>query len=182
MKYFLIILCLYYLKDIFMIQRIQTVYLLFVFIVCIALFFTPISLYKNVTKNLNDTNTSQDIIKYDLRGLKRLSAGTEIKLVTIYAIPGIVATIGAIAFITMLLFKRRSLQLKLCKLLLILNILLILMLLFYVEKEVNAISNTWTATYLIGMYIPIVTLFLLYLANGSIKKDDDLVKSSDRLR
>jgi len=34
----------------------------------------------------------------------------------------------------------------------------------------------------IGMFLPIVSIVLLVLANKAIKKDEDLVKSVDRLR
>jgi hypothetical protein len=34
----------------------------------------------------------------------------------------------------------------------------------------------------IGMFIPILAILLLVLANKAIKKDEDLVKSVDRLR
>jgi ABC-type polysaccharide transport system permease subunit len=34
----------------------------------------------------------------------------------------------------------------------------------------------------IGMFLPIVAIVLLVLANKAIKKDEDLVKSVDRLR
>ena len=34
----------------------------------------------------------------------------------------------------------------------------------------------------IGMFLPIVVVLLLVIANKAIKKDEDLVKSVDRLR
>ena len=34
----------------------------------------------------------------------------------------------------------------------------------------------------IGMFIPILVILLVVLANKAIKKDEDLVKSVDRLR
>jgi hypothetical protein len=34
----------------------------------------------------------------------------------------------------------------------------------------------------IGMFVPILAVLLLVLANKAIKKDEDLVKSADRLR
>jgi hypothetical protein len=34
----------------------------------------------------------------------------------------------------------------------------------------------------IGMFIPIIVIVLLAIANKAIKKDEDLVKSVDRLR
>ena len=34
----------------------------------------------------------------------------------------------------------------------------------------------------IGMFLPILAILLIVLANKAIKKDEDLVKSADRLR
>ena len=34
----------------------------------------------------------------------------------------------------------------------------------------------------IGMFIPVIVIVLLAVANKAIKKDEDLVKSADRLR
>jgi hypothetical protein len=34
----------------------------------------------------------------------------------------------------------------------------------------------------IGMFLPILVILLIVLANKAIKKDEDLVKSADRLR
>lgn len=151
---------------------------------CIAFFFAPISIYKNGTTNINSGNAAPGIVKYDLQGLKKLNLQSEEIISSVYAIPMIVMVIGGIAFLSILFFKRRSLQMRLIKFDMVLNVVLLLMLVFYVEREVRTITHidTWSATYLVGMYFPIVTLFLLYLAHVAIKKDDELVKSSDRLR
>jgi hypothetical protein len=37
-------------------------------------------------------------------------------------------------------------------------------------------------TYNLGMYLLVASLPILFLANRSIKKDEDLIKSIDRLR
>lgn len=167
-----------------MIQRIQTIYLLIVFILSIVLFFTPVCLYKNETKNPASIGTSPDIIKYDVGGLKQINNGAEKTLDVLYSVPALTILIGSISFVTILFFKRRKLQLRLCKILIVLSIVLELIMMFITERKVKELTKieTWSTTYLIGIYLPLAMIFLIYLAHAAIKKDDDLVRSSDRLR
>jgi hypothetical protein len=171
-------------KLISMIQRIQTVYLLVVCILSFVLFFTPVSVYKNAAKIDSNTAVSQKIIKYNLKGLSDISGEAEILLNRLIAIPVINLLVLILALTAIFLFKKRSLQMKICKLLIVLNCVLLGLFILFVEREISALtSNTsWSATYLIGTYLPIAGLFFLYLANSSIKKDDNLVRSADRLR
>ncbi|UPT70852.1 MAG: DUF4293 domain-containing protein [Flavobacterium sp. JAD_PAG50586_2] len=65
-----------------------------------------------------------------------------------------------------------------------LNIILNLILLgLFVYRTLNLSGETATVSEKgIGMFLPIFSIVLLVLANKAIKKDEDLVKSVDRLR
>jgi ABC-type polysaccharide transport system permease subunit len=65
-----------------------------------------------------------------------------------------------------------------------LNILLNLILLgLFVYRSLNLSGETsFVSEKGIGMFLPIIAIVLLVLANKAIKKDEDLVKSVDRLR
>jgi ABC-type polysaccharide transport system permease subunit len=65
-----------------------------------------------------------------------------------------------------------------------LNIILNLILLgLFVYRSLNVSGETPAVSEKgIGMFLPIVAIVLLVLANKAIKKDEDLVKSVDRLR
>ncbi|MNW08544.1 hypothetical protein D3C71_2053400 [compost metagenome] len=64
-----------------------------------------------------------------------------------------------------------------------LNIILNLILLgLFVYRSLNLSGGTEVSEKGIGMFMPIVAIVLLVLANKAIKKDEDLVKSVDRLR
>jgi len=95
---------------------------------------------------------------------------------------GMTAIAGALALINIFLFKNRPLQLRLSNLLIVLAILLPLVagLLMYNEGSLNnpdvAINDG------LGIYLPIVALITTILAIRFIKKDNNLVKSMDRLR
>ena len=95
---------------------------------------------------------------------------------------GLTALGGILALVSIFMFKNRPLQLRLGYLLMVLSILLpvVAALLMFNEGHLNnpnvAIDDG------IGIYTPIVALITTILANKYIKKDNNLVKSMDRLR
>jgi hypothetical protein len=65
-----------------------------------------------------------------------------------------------------------------------LNILMnfvFIVVLFYYADKFEKLSGT-NAQYTIGAFLPLASVILLFLSNRSIKKDEELVKSADRLR
>ena len=64
-----------------------------------------------------------------------------------------------------------------------LNMILNLILLgVFVYQSLNISGETLVSEKGIGMLLPIFSIVFLVLANRAIKKDEDLVKSVDRLR
>ncbi|NER10632.1 protein of unknown function [Muriicola jejuensis] len=53
---------------------------------------------------------------------------------------------------------------------------------FFVYRSLNLSGETQVSEKGIGMLIPVFSIVLLVLANRAIKRDEDLVKSVDRLR
>jgi hypothetical protein len=86
---------------------------------------------------------------------------------------------AALAVVAIVLYKYRKNQFILNRL----NILLNLFLLgFFVYRSLNLSGETSVSEKGIGMLIPVFSIVFLALANRAIKKDEDLVKSVDRLR
>jgi hypothetical protein len=77
------------------------------------------------------------------------------------------------------LFKNRQLQFVLGRLNMLINLYLLGVLIF-VSQTVS--GETSVSEKGIGMFLPIIVVLLLVIANKAIKKDEDLVKSVDRLR
>lgn len=79
-------------------------------------------------------------------------------------------------------FKNRKKQRTFIFILMTLIILNICLCLFYATKVTvgNGYVLVWTKSY--GMYLQLISLVLCYFAARRIKKDDDLVKSVDRIR
>ncbi len=88
-------------------------------------------------------------------------------------------SIAALALLSILLFKKRQNQFVLNRLNIILNLFLLG---FFVYRSLNLSGETDVSEKGIGMLIPVFSIVLLVLANKAIKKDEDLVKSVDRLR
>ncbi len=85
---------------------------------------------------------------------------------------------GAIATIVIFLYKNRQLQFVLGRIIILIQLFL-LGLLIYLSLNLpgEIISEKG-----IGMFFPVVLLVLTVLANKAIRKDENLVKSVDRLR
>jgi hypothetical protein len=77
-------------------------------------------------------------------------------------------------------YKKRQNQFVMGRLNIILNLILLGL---FVYRSLNVSGETLAVSEKgIGMFLPIVAIVLLVLANKAIKKDEDLVKSVDRLR
>jgi hypothetical protein len=86
----------------------------------------------------------------------------------------------AITIYTIISFKKRQTQFVANRLNIVLNLILLGLFVYHslnLSGETPAVSEKG-----IGMFLPILTVVLLVVANKAIKKDEDLVKSVDRLR
>ena len=90
---------------------------------------------------------------------------------------GLSTTLSVVSIIS---FKKRQNQFVIGRLNIILNLILLGL---FVYRSLNLSGETVLVSEKgIGMFLPIVAIVLLALANKAIKKDEDLVKSVDRLR
>jgi len=93
---------------------------------------------------------------------------------------GLSTTLSAIGILT---FKRRKKQFVMGRLNIVLNLILLGL---FIYQSLNLSGEADREGFVlekgIGMFLPIVSIVLLSLANRAIKKDEDLVKSVDRLR
>jgi hypothetical protein len=138
-----------------MIQRIQTVYLILTFVVtAVLLFFIP----------LWTLNTGKDFYFWQDQ---------------VYTV--ILGLSTMLTIISIISYKKRQNQFVMGRLNIILNLILLGL---FVYRSLNLSGETVNAVSEkgIGMFLPIVAIVLLVLANKAIKKDEDLVKSVDRLR
>lgn len=95
------------------------------------------------------------------------------------AIVSLFALSTALTFISIISFKKRQLQFVLGRLNMILNLILLGLLIY---RWQNLSGGATASEKGIGMFLPIISIVMLVLANKAIKKDENLVKSVDRLR
>jgi uncharacterized membrane protein len=143
-----------------MIQRVQTVYLLMASITSGVLIFV-FNLWKSIEKSI----FALDLFKSESNLLK--------------LIPFLFLVAAILSFVAIFIFKNRKLQFVIGRLTILINLIL-LGLLIYVSLTLPGEASVSEKG--IGMFIPILAILLLVLANKAIKKDEDLVKSVDRLR
>lgn len=101
-------------------------------------------------------------------------------IISLIPVSVIMLTICTLSFVVIFLFKKRKIQLKLTLSLIILTVAFIGMMLYYLFW----IMEKYHAELVIGfkMFIPLLILVFGILAYVGIKKDENLVKSYDRLR
>ncbi len=85
----------------------------------------------------------------------------------------------ALAIISILSFKKRQTQFVLNRLNIISNFILLGV---FVYRSLTLSGETLVSEKGIGVLLPIISIVFLVLANKAIKRDEDLVKSVDRLR
>jgi membrane protease YdiL (CAAX protease family) len=92
---------------------------------------------------------------------------------------GLIFTCIALTIIAVLTFKKRQTQFVLNRLHIILNFVLLGV---FVYRSLSVPGETLVSQKGIGVLLPIISIVFLAMANKAIKKDEDLVKSVDRLR
>ena len=156
-----------------MIQRIQSIYLLLATVALSLTFVFPFSSYYGEMHTFN----------LNLLNIENLVPDTSLPFNEMVTYPLIVfiAAIIFISIISILRFKNRKLQMKMIKINILLNIFLIAGIFVIYSRF---ITNTVQVeeVYKTASFLPLVSLVMFVLAFRSVKKDDDLVKSADRLR
>jgi hypothetical protein len=95
---------------------------------------------------------------------------------TFQVIIGLSIAMGMLALVS---YKKRQQQFVFNRLNMILNLILLGL---FVYRSLNISGEASVSEKGIGMFLPIISIVFLVLANKAIKKDEDLVKSVDRLR
>lgn len=158
-----------------MVQRIQTLYLAVVAIACILMFFFPLA---------NFYDEFQGNYKFFIYGIRSMDPEPKVMFSPYFTIPLIVIVIASFIFSvsTILLFKNRPLQIRLCAFNVLSNIVLIMVIFFFYATKIKSLTMIEPDYNYAGMALPLVSLLLVVLAQKAIRKDDALVRSADRLR
>jgi peptidoglycan/LPS O-acetylase OafA/YrhL len=147
-----------------MIQRIQSLFLLLALSLSVALFFIPLYSVESLHP-INGINPA---------GFQHIDVTSGIIFIVLNSLTGV------FSLVALFLFKNRNLQIRLCNLnMIVISIFIITIFYFNDPSRSNA---DLAIHYNAGCYFPLVQLLLCFLAMRSIRKDEELVRSADRLR
>jgi len=158
-----------------MIQRIQTLFLLAAAILSFIIIINPVSEMRLIDKSQ---------VKFTSFRIKSVNEPVKTYLYT-YPI-GVIAIVSTLfSLLAIFLFHKRIIQMRLCVYNILINIALLLIMFFYYFKirndtfnQFSIVSHSFTYT----VIFPIVIIILLFQAFRTIRRDELLIKSYNRLR
>ena len=155
-----------------MIQRIQSLYLFMT---------TLLSLLFLNGSFLSFINKSGSVIKVTFTGVLKSTGGQGFEIIEkLVPLSALIILIPLISLITIFLFKNRKIQLRFSLFLVILTSILVIA---FLHVSMSIISKFGSSLILgFKIILPLFLLIFSILAFRGIKKDDQLVKSYDRLR
>lgn len=155
-----------------MIQRIQSVFLI------LAIIFAGLFIRGNLFKFTGDTEKEYLM---NARGIFQVAPETALSLEKSTPFLFVLSvSLPLVLLLSVFLFKKRKLQMKVLLILLFIILLLAGLAVFY--GIMFARQNLLKQSLQFEIFIPLVNFVLVILAYRGVKKDEDLVRSYDRLR
>jgi len=156
-----------------MIQRIRSLFLGGAFLAMITFLFLPFAKYSG----------ELHLFEQYAYGFNDLTKGEVDLFNTLFPYPVLLLTVFSLilSVVTIVQFKNRRFQLKLAKTNIIFTIILMALVFFLYPYIIDANTNG-TTTFELGAYFPVIAFVFLVAAYNFIQKDENLVKSLDRLR
>ena len=162
-----------------MIQRIQTVFLFVAAISMVCMLFFPI------WNKVNETMTEMAIM--DAYKLEYSQIGENGEMVVMatkdtYFVAILAVVSALVALFSVFQYSNRLRQIQLGALNSLLILVLMVSTIWVVLKSEATLAPSLQGTYLIGFYFPLVSLLCNLMANRFIRRDEQLVRSADRIR
>ena len=155
-----------------MIQRIQSIYLLIAALCSGLLLAAP----------LYNIETATATYQLFLGGMVQTNPKDTI-LTSQPAILAVGILLSLFPIIILFLYKKRQVQMRLAVSAMMANTAMLLLLVGIVNKSIEHITELHVKeTYGFGLILPALSIVFLFLANKAIRKDDNLIRSADRLR
>lgn len=157
-----------------MIQRIQTLYLLFATVLIVVCMSSCIGYYVS-----DDDGRVGQLFNLLCKGYED---GHPAKIDTTFSLFVILLITSTLIFLNIFLFKYRALQMRVCVFCMILLVGWYAAYTFFAWYLSEAFQSAVSFKVTVWASLPFVSLILLYLAFRGILKDEKLVRSLDRLR
>lgn len=145
-----------------MIQRIQSVFYLLASIAFVALFYLPFA----------NSDAPAAVMMSD----QQYSVEDHLLL------GGLTLFGAALSLVALFLFKNRPLQLRMGYAIIVLAILIVIAALLIFMNEASQYPDRIKITEGLGLGLPVFVVVFALLANRFVRKDENLVRSMDRLR
>ena len=152
-----------------MIQRIQSIFLFVSLCFLVPMFFAPVAVLVYETG---------EILTFNLTGFYLTEAEVTLCISNQYSLMFFGILICALNLMTIFMFRRRVLQLRLC----IYNILLLTGLTGVVLFVLYTVPNVLSVSFGLPAVFPVVSIILHYLAFRGIRRDELMVQALSRLR
>lgn len=164
-------------KNLKMLERIQTIFLAIVGLCLILAIFLPTWEKENTDKN--------ESVTLNYMELSHIKNGDKVKGISTLYVMVLAGLSGLIAFYSLSQYKNRMLQMKLGFLNTLLMCGVLLFSVYFAQDAENILpepaGEPWQY-YRIGFYLPIIALLSNLAANRFIRRDEKLVRDSDRMR
>jgi len=154
-----------------MIQRIQTVFLLAIVALITAMLFMPLAIIQ----------MDSIFYSFDVSGLNTLTSPSEL-VYPAWALMALSFIMIILAFITIFLYKKRMLQIRLCVFNAILLISFYGLFAFFLWRLSATPGIFHFSSVRLALAFPFISLILDFLAIRNIGADETLVRSLNRLR
>ncbi len=164
-----------------MIQRVQTIFLLGVVICMSLVFFFPIWEKTNPAGNSKLTLDAFHWVEYTLDTTGGGDWQISDSKSTFY-LAAIAVLICLVVLFSIFQFKTRMVQIKLGALTAFILMVYIGLATYFIYQGENRIGFEARGVFKAGYFLPLAALILNSLANRFIKKDENLVRSVDRIR
>ena len=161
-----------------MIQRIQTIFLFLYIAALISTFFFPV--WQKISFN-DQTNEVDVIVTGHVSSVIYDKAGEAI-IYDNFWIGGFIIIACIVAAMSIFSFKNRLTQIKLGTLNSLFTSLLVIYYLYDIFYNIDYVDIKDKISFLISFYLIFLAIFFNFLANRFIRKDELLVRESERIR
>jgi hypothetical protein len=172
-----------------MIQRIQSIYLLIVSVLMLFMLVLPmaeIAVERNDDVNKDKAAKVEEVVIFRNYGAKRYSENEAKLLISTFPVTILTVIIGLISFFNIFFYVARNTQMRIC----IFNILLLagltgLTFYYFTFIKKQIFNGGFAISYhslKIAAIFPLISIVLTFLAFRSIRRDELLVRSYERLR
>ena len=156
-----------------MIQRVQSIYLALVFILVAIMSFLPLVVFHSA-----DVVFYMNIFRFE--GVDSLAFVNDMP--NIWPLPILASLLAILSVLSIFRYKNRKQQMTMNMVAMLMNFGLLGAIFYYSDVVSKMETVSAPPTYDVAAFFPIVTVLLLILANRNIRKDEKLVRESERLR